>query len=95
MLKSVLHLVNQESIILESVKVAKYGLSKRLGVPVEEVKVRIAFDDGKIKPEFLMSKEVLDRLAIDDIKKSMAEVWEAVKEQMAVRLEGLSARRYG
>lgn len=93
--QSIMHLVNQESVILETMDVVKNGLARELGVNPEEVKVKIDFDGNTLNPAFSVDKAVLDRLSDDDVKNSMAKVWFAVRDQMAQRLNGLSVRRYG
>ena len=92
---TIMHLVNQESVIVESVEVVRNGLARELGVNPKDVQIKIDFADNKVKPEFLVDKSVLAKFSDDDVRKSMAKVWLIVKEQMASRLNGLSVRRHG
>jgi hypothetical protein len=93
-MKSICHLVNQESIILESMILVRNGLALELAVDPKDVRVKLDFVDGVVKPEFLVDERVLAKSTDDGVRKSMAKIWSIVKMDLTKRLNGLTARRY-
>lgn len=90
----IVHLVNQEAVILESVSLTCGALVKRLDVTPNEVTVDIRLVGDKIQPQFNVGAEVLDRMSDADVRQIMAEVWLSVRGQMVTRLERLTDRRH-
>lgn len=93
--KSVLHLVNQESVIFESVQLARHALARELGLPVGGVSVEFSMEGDKLRPQFNMNPIVLERMSNDEVGETMSKVWSAVKVQMEGRLQNLGLRRHG
>lgn len=93
-MKSIMHLVNSESILVESMELARHGLASQLNVGVEYVQLTVRVDEqGTIKPEFSVSGDVVGKFTEDGIRKKMAFVWMPLKRQMQQRLNGLKVRR--
>ena len=92
-MKSMMHLVNRESVICEMVLLAREGLSTVLGVTPDDVDASVRVEGGTIRPEFSVSANALGDVEPDEVREAMAQVWLPVKAQMQTRLSGLSVRR--
>lgn len=92
--KSVLHLVNQEAVVVESLRVARLALARETGLPVDAVLVDLETQGDVVKPRFSLDPIVLERMTDKDVGAVMSRVWRAVKEQLEERLQNLGLTRY-
>jgi len=85
-------LLNRERVIMEVLEIARFKISKALGVSPRDVKTRVEIQNGKLSPVFDVAKGNLNATE-DEVREAVASIYAGITTELAERLEGLQSTR--
>lgn len=86
-------LLNKEYVVWEVVELARLHMCEVLRVPTIAVEAKLELANEKLSPEFLVDAEMCEGVTTESIKEVVEEVYKECKEEMLVRLHGVTKTR--